>query len=198
MTDPDIHDYSRLDAYMRARRRVALLSASWKPLLAGAVASLAVSAAIWVILPKISYREIEVPRVSYKDAEVPRLIPHDVQVDHVIPHDVPIDIPRIVAAPRSAEEFEGSQPFRDANIKGRFIGPFKNGFALDSGQTFVPVRVASGRVELAPDLRDDISRLTIGDPVYCAPAGAESLFECQAWHRGRVEAISVAPAGRPT
>lgn len=32
----EVHDTSRLDAYMRARRRVALLNASWKPMAAGA------------------------------------------------------------------------------------------------------------------------------------------------------------------
>ena len=71
MTDePDVHDYGRMDAFARSRQRVALLSASWRPMLAGAVASLAVSAAIWVVLPKVTYHDIEVPRISY--APVPK------------------------------------------------------------------------------------------------------------------------------
>jgi hypothetical protein len=202
MSDPDVQDFSRVDAYARSRQRVALLGASWRPLLAmtlaGAVGAGIIIAAVAVAQPRFAFREIVVPRISYTNTEVPRIVQRPVEVDHIVPHERVIEIPRIVTAPRSAEEFEASQPYRDATVRGRFAGPYGNGFKLDSGQTFVPVRVINGKAELAPDLRDDVTRLTLGDPVFCAPAGAESLFECQAWHQGKVEAISIVPAGRPT
>jgi hypothetical protein len=200
-------DTSRLDAFLAARRRATVLHAIWRPVLAGAVASLAVSAAIWVILPKFSYREIEVPRVSYKDAEVPRLIPHDVQVDHVVSHDVPIDIPRIVAAsptPRSPEEraFVGAEGWKDAVIKGRILCPDRNGFVLmtDEGeQSFYPARIGpGGKIELEPSVEDVVDPF-IDDLGYCRklPVGT---YECVALHKGREVIIRPTPivAGRPT
>ena len=135
----EIHDTSRLDAFMRSRQRVALLNAVWRPMLAGALGAALMIAAVYVTLPKLSYREIEVPRVSYKDAEVPRIVPHDVTVDHVVPHDVPI--PRLVpaapeasaAAPRTPEErrFEDGKDWQSSTIRGRIVREEPpNGFVL--------------------------------------------------------------------
>ena len=55
----EIHDTSRLDAFMAARRRAMVLHAVWRPMLAGAAGAALVIAAVWVTLPKISYREID-------------------------------------------------------------------------------------------------------------------------------------------
>jgi hypothetical protein len=193
----EIHDTSRLDAFLASRRRATVLHALWRPMLAGAAASLAVSAAIWAVLPRFEVRNVEVPRISYRDAEVPHIVTRDVTLNNPVPHDVPIDIPRIVTAPRSAEEFEASPAFRDAGVHGRFAGPDRNGFRLDSGQTFYPARLVNGQPELATDAKDDVSRLAIGDPIYCAPTVPAGLYNCHAFHRGRIEEIAVLPTGRP-
>jgi hypothetical protein len=179
----EIHDTSRLDAYMRSRQRVALLHAVWRPMLAGAAGAALVIAAVWVTLPKLSYREIEVPRVSYKDAEVPRIVPHDVTVDHVIPHDVPIDIPipRIVpetsaAAPRSKEAFVASPEYRAAELSGRIAGSDgANGFLFEDGRRFTPARLGpDGKIEydrqgvrrrLGADRRPRVLRASAERPV---------------------------------
>jgi hypothetical protein len=51
----------RVDAFMAARRRAAVLHAAERPMLAGAAGAALVIAAVYVTLPKFSYREIEVP-----------------------------------------------------------------------------------------------------------------------------------------
>jgi len=165
-------------------------------MLSGAAGAALIVAAVYVTLPKVSYREIEVPRVTMRDVTVPNIVPRDVTVDHVVPRDVTIEIPRIAAAPRSAEEFENSPAYRDAGIHGLFAGPDGNGFQLDSGQTFHPARFVAGKVELATNAMDDVSGLSIGDPIYCAPAEPTGLYSCHAWHRGKVEDIVVIPVGR--
>jgi hypothetical protein len=113
MSDDEIHDMSRVDAYARSRQRTAFLGAVWRPMLAGAAGAALVIACVWVVLPKVSYREIEVPKVTMRDVDVPKVtmrdvtadhvvpkdvevqvdrgVPHDVPVDHVVPHDVPVD-----------------------------------------------------------------------------------------------------------
>jgi hypothetical protein len=201
----EIHDTSRLDAFMRSRQRVALLNAVWRPMLAGALGAALMIAAVYVTLPKLSYREIEVPRVSYKDAEVPRIVPHDVTVDHVVPHDVPIDIPipRLVpaapeasaAAPRSKEAFVASPEYRTAELSGRIAGAYGNGFRFEDGQTFSPARIVNDRIEQNEDVFDDISGL-IGAPAYCSPL-PNTLYVCRAWREGRgVVDIPVRPVPR--
>jgi hypothetical protein len=200
MANEEVHDTSRLDAFLASRRRATVLNAVWRPMLAGAVGASLVVACVYVTLPKVSYREIEVPKVTMRDVVVPNILPHDVEVDRVVPHETIIEIPKIVTTaepPQSPEAFIDSAPFRSATIKGRFAGPDRNGFRLDNGQVFYPARSIGGRVELATDMLDDVSKLTIGDPIYCAPMAPEGLFECQAWHRGRVERIEAIPVGRP-
>ena len=94
----EIHDLSRVDAYARSRRRVAFLGAVWKPLLAGGVGAAIMAAtvmgSVWVILPKISTREVVIDRV----------VQHDKPFDVYIPHAVPFDnyVPTPAAAPVAA------------------------------------------------------------------------------------------------
>jgi hypothetical protein len=114
-----IHDHSRVDAFMAARRRAMVLHALWRPLAAGAIGAALVIGAVWVTLPKISYREVEVPRVTMRDVTVPNIVPHDVQVDHLVPHDVEIDIPRIATplpGTPSERAFVGTEGWRDAVV----------------------------------------------------------------------------------
>jgi hypothetical protein len=53
-----------------------------------------------------------------------------------------------------------------------------------------------GKVDLATNMLDDVSRLTIGDPIDCAPIAPEGLFRCQVFHRGKVEEVEAIPVGR--
>ncbi len=193
MTDelPEIHDTSRLDRYMAARRRAALLNASWRPMLAGAVGAALVIGAVWVTLPKISYREIEVPRVTMrdvevpaivtKDGEVPRIIQRDVTVDHIIPRDVEIAAPpREVskAAPvtpreRTFTEFGG---LAGLVVRGRIIRPDGNGFVLATPQAgeqkFYPGQIGlGGKVEPNPAVKDVVDPCIGSSPAMnCAAA----------------------------
>ena len=47
----EIHDTSRLDAFMAARRRAMVLHAVWRPMPDGAAGAALVIAAVWVTLP---------------------------------------------------------------------------------------------------------------------------------------------------
>jgi hypothetical protein len=42
----DIHDTSRIDGYLRARQKIALLNASWRPMLAGPIGASLIIAAV--------------------------------------------------------------------------------------------------------------------------------------------------------
>src|SRR5271157_3840222 len=75
----EIHDHSRVDGYLRARQKVAFLHAVWPPMLAGAAGAALVIGAVWVVLPKVSYREVEVPRVTLRDVEVPKITMRDIE-----------------------------------------------------------------------------------------------------------------------
>jgi hypothetical protein len=196
----EIHDHSRVDAFMAARRRAMLMHAAWRPMAAGAAGAALVIAAVYVTLPKFSFREVEIPRVSYKDAEVPRIVPHDVTVDHVVPHDMPIDIPipRAAAAPRSKEAFVASPEYRAAELSGRIAGSDgANGFLFEDGRRFTPARLGpDGKIETTDKVFDDVSGL-IGAPAYCEPQPS-GLFVCRAWREGSgVVDIPVRPVIRP-
>ncbi len=85
----EIHDLSRVDAYARSRRRVAFLGAVWKPLLAGGVGAAIMAAtvigSVWVILPKISTREIVIDHVVQRDKAFDVYVPHDKPFDNYVP-----------------------------------------------------------------------------------------------------------------
>jgi hypothetical protein len=186
----EIHDTSRLDAFMAARRRATVLNALWKPMLAGGLASLAVSAAIWVVLPKISYREIVVPRVAMRDVTVPNIVQRDVQVDHVVPRETIIEIPRIVSVTPTEKRFLDSPEFAAAPMRGRIVQPRHDGaLSFDDGQDYAPTD---------PGKAAD-SGPFIGLWGYCAPTADKTIFHCFALLRdGTVVPVPQKPAGRPT
>jgi hypothetical protein len=201
----EIHDHSRVDAFMAARRRAMLLHAVWRPMLAGAAGAALVIACVWVTLPKVSYREIEVPRVTMRDVTVPNIVPHDVTVDHVVPKDVEIAIPHIATAPaaepRSREEqkFTESEGWRSSTIRGRILRKESpNGFVLatDAGElTFFPARLGpDGRPTPNPGMRDAVEHF-LGDLGYCSPLPA-GAYHCVALHAGVEIEIPQVPIGR--
>jgi hypothetical protein len=155
-----LHDTSRIDSFMAARRRAMVLHAVWRPMLAGAVGAALVVAAVWAASPKLHFNVIEVPRVTLKDVIVPNVIQKDVTVDHVVPHDVPVDrlvppTPRPVAeAPKPPAPPEVSAPpatpaekkftqrpeYESADYKGRLVYD-KDGFIrFDNDRFFFPPR----------------------------------------------------------
>lgn len=187
----EVHDRSRVDAYARSRQRVAFLSAAWRPMAAGAVGAALVIAAVWVTLPKISYRDIEVPRVTMRDVTVPNIVPRDVSVDHVSPKYVEIDIPRIVAAaPRSPaeREFISRPEFETAQFKGRLVADPDGLIRFDDGAVFVPVKLDPATGHLTQD--HDAAYVTApywGDLAFCnAIPASDHQFRCLAIHRDAV------------
>jgi hypothetical protein len=203
--DPTIHDLSRVDAYAASRRRIAVFNASWKPALAGAAASLAVSAAIWVVLPKFSTREVVVDHVVQKDVTVDHITPHDVVINNVIPRDVVVDIPRIVtpsplARTPAEQSFTSTEDWRAADVRGRILREDRNGFILatDEGEKpFYPAKIGvGGKVEFDPSLKDVVTPF-LGSLAFCRPTPI-GVYQCTALaHDGREVAIPEVPIGAP-
>ena len=124
MTD-EVHDHSRVDAFMAARRRAMVMRELWKPTLAGAAGATLIIAAVAVAQPKF----------VMLDVTVPKIVQRDVTVDHIVPRDLEIDIPRIVTAPskdtpRDADEtrfaakpeYQEARPITDASSPRRAVG----------------------------------------------------------------------------
>ena len=191
MSDPEIVDRSRVDAYATTRRRAMLLHSVWRPLLAGAVGAALVMGAVWIVLPKVTYTEITVPRIAYTDATVPNIVPHDVTVDHIVPHEVPIEIPRIVTVTPTEQRFLESPAFADAPMHGRIV-PSRSERALsfDDGTDYTPT---------LPGMAADAAPL-LGLWGYCsATDAAKTIFHCFALLRdGTVISVPQRPVGRPT
>ena len=210
MTDeaPPVHDFSRVDAFVAARRRTAFLHALWRPMLAGAAGAALIVGAVYVTLPKFSYREIEIPRVTLRDVTVPNITMRDVSVNNIIPKDVVIEIPRMVESrsptpspeARTPDErrFASTKDWSEAIIRGRILRPDRNGFVLmtdDGEQSFYPARIgADGKPELDSSAEDIVAPF-IGDLARCnkLPVGT---FECVALHGGEEVFIRQTPIGR--
>ena len=148
MTD-EIHDHSRVDAFMAARRRAMVLHSLWRPLLAGAVGAALVIAAVAIAQPRFTTREVIVDHVVQKDVRVDHLVPHDtiIEVPHIVPKDVEIPIPRVVEATPTPTTVAGRTRVRRLGSLARSCraGPDparrRNGFDLvgeDGSETFSP------------------------------------------------------------
>ena len=192
MSDEEIHDRSRVDGYARNRQRVAFLSAVWRPMLAGAAGASLVMLAVWIVLPKISYREVIVPAVTMRDTVVPNIVERDVPVDHVVPHEtvIEIPIPRVVTVSPTEKNFIDSPAFANAPMHGRIV-PSRSERALsfDDGNDYTPT---------LPGMAADAARF-VGLWGYCSPIGATDRFHCFALLRdGTVVSVPQRPLGRPT
>jgi hypothetical protein len=188
-----------------------LLHAIWRPMLAGAAGAALVIACVWVTLPKVSYREIEVPKVTMRDVTVPNIVPRDVTVDHLVPKDVEIDIPRIARAPETSavaprtpaeRRFEDGKEWQDPSVvvRGRIVRQDGRGFVLatDEGETsFFPAKIGpDGRPQPNLAVRSVVAPY-LGDLCFCSrlPAGT---FHCVALHDGAETEIRQIPIPGPT
>ena len=191
MSDEPIVDTSNVTEYLRSRRRVAVMNSMWRPVLAGAVASLAVSAAVWIVLPKFSVREVVVDRVVQRDVTADHVIPRDVEINNPVPHEVPIEIPQIVLT-RSPQEsaFANSRDFADAPMRGRIVpSRGERSLSFDDDHDYVPTN---------PRMAADAAPF-VGDLGFCSKIpGDEEHFHCVALHGGKIVPVRQRPVGRPT
>lgn len=99
MTDeiPEIVDRSRVDAYAATRRRTMFMHSLWRPMLAGAVGAALMMGCVWIVLPKVSYREVIVPAITMKETEVPKVTMRDVTVPNISMK--PVEVPSIAMKP---------------------------------------------------------------------------------------------------
>lgn len=101
MSEEEIHDTSRLDAFMAARRRSMLLHASWRPALAGAAGAALIIAAVWVATPKFVVREVVVDHVTPHDVPFDNHVPVEKPFDNYVPHETPFTLPVPTLGPQA-------------------------------------------------------------------------------------------------
>ena len=205
----EIHDMSRVDAFMASRRRAMFFHSVWKPMLAGAVGAAIMSAAVigsvWVILPKISTRDVVVDHVVPHDVPFDNHTPQDKPFDNYVPHTKPFDPPvpapkPLAAAPpemgpqspyaaKTPEEnkFVDQPEYKTAKFHGRIVKS-RDGHELsfEDGTNFWPRHwdEASGRVINDPD-KVISSDQFIGDLGMCVPRKNEgTMNDCVAMHNG--------------
>jgi hypothetical protein len=207
MSDDPIIDTSHVDRYLRSRHRVEVMTAMWRPMAAGALGSLAVTAAVavavWALAPRFEYRTVEIPKVSYAPVEVPRVTMRDVTVNNLVPHDLPVEIPRIVeplARTERERAFASSPEWSAADVRGRILREDRNGFILatDEGEKpFYPAKIGvGGKVEFDPSLKDVVTPF-LGSLAFCRPTPI-GVYQCTALaHDGREVAIPEVPIEAP-
>ena len=202
----EIHDMSRVDSFMASRRRAMFFHSVWKPMLAGAVGAAIMSAAVigsvWVILPKISTRDIVVDHVVPHEVPFDNHTPQDKPFDNYVPHTKPFDLPVPTPGPQASaatpltpadapqtpaeKKFSDRPDFAKADIRGRIIHSV-DGTALsfDTGKNWYP----TDKTKVAD------AEPFIGDLAYCneKPAGS-GKFYCFASHDGKVISVPQKPA----
>ena len=134
----EIHDMSRVDPLWPRLRRAMFFHSVWKPMLAAlseqTLMTAAVIGSVWVILPKISVREVVVDHVIQHDVPFDNHTPQDKPFDNYVPHnkpfDLPVPVPKPVAsaapmgpdspyAPRTPDEkkFTSNPEYKDATYR---------------------------------------------------------------------------------
>ena len=148
----EIHDMSRVDSFMASRRRAMFFHSVWKPMLAGAVGAAIMSAAVigsvWVILPKISVREVVVDHVVPKDVPfdlpVPQTKPFDNYVPQAKPFDVPVPTPQAALPPKPVADATASHPCGAEVRQSTRIRPPSIKVGWSTTETASPVRWRQG------------------------------------------------------
>jgi hypothetical protein len=197
MSDPEIHDRSRVDAYAATRRRAMLLHSVWRPMLAGAVGAALVIAAVAIAQPRFTAREVVVDHVVEKDVAINNPVPHDVPINNPIPHDVVIEVPQFETPAERA--FTERPEYQDAPYHGRIVASRGHGaLSFADGKDFFPAHwdAATSQSVLDPE-RAFASEPFVGDLGMCRQDLGTSLWMCTALHNGR-EAPIVHKLGQPT
>jgi hypothetical protein len=195
MTDgPELHDFSRLDAHMASLRRTALLHASWRPALAGAVGASLIIAAVWVAMPKFTVREVVVDRVVPRDVPFDNYTPRNIPFDNFVPHNAPGPVAANPPTPRSdapktpaEKKFTETPAYKRAIYRGRIIKS-RDGLALSfaGGRDFWPYHWddATGTSVPTPGRAID-SDPFVGLLGLCVPRREHpELWECRALKDG--------------
>jgi hypothetical protein len=211
-----VHDESEVtrlqDFYARQRElevraiaRAAVLHASWRPLLAGAIGAALVVAAVYVTLPKFSVREVEVPHITLKDVEVPHIVLKDVEIPRAIVKDVeprrPAMGPQAPYAARTPEEnrFVEQPEYKTAKYHGRIVKS-RDGHELsfEDGMDFHPAHWDDAARKIVWDPDDVIeSDPYIGDLGMCVPEkGHPGMWGCTTMHNGQVVQVTGPTPGR--
>jgi hypothetical protein len=190
----------------------------WKPMLAGAVGAAIMAAtvigSVWVILPKISTREVVVDHVIQHDLPFDNHTPQDKPFDNYVPHsqpfDLPVPAPKPLAsappmgpdspyAPKTPDEkkFTSNPEYKDATYRGRIVKS-RDGKALsfEDGRNFSPSHWddATNKPVDDPNRAFDSEDL-VGDLGMCVPSKEHTeLWECSAMHDGQVVRVHGKPA----
>jgi len=182
----EIHDTSRLDAFMAARRRAMVLHAVWRPMLAGAAGSALVIAAVWVTLPKISYREIEGAEGDDARRRGAQHSPARRDRGSCGAEGRRDRHPAHHRRTPAEKAFIDSKAYADAPMRGRIVpSRSKRALSFDDGQDYVPT---------TPDMAADAAPY-VGDFGLCSRiAGDEEHFHCVALHNGAIVSIPQKPA----
>ena len=198
----EIHDMSRVDSFMASRRRAMFFHSVWKPLLAGAVGAAIMSAAVigsvWVILPKISVREVTVDHVIQKDVPFDNHVPQEKPFDNYVPHAKPFDLPKPVASAPPAtpaeQKFVNRPEYESAEYKGRLVYD-KDGFIrFDNDRTFYPPKHDPRTNESLDEVDSDVMYDTapfLGDLAFCNKIPASKhQFKCLVIHNDIVNDLA--------
>jgi hypothetical protein len=203
----EIHDTSRIDAFMASRRRAMFLHSMWRPMLAGAAGAALIIGAVWVASPRLHYNEIEVPRVTLKDVIVPNVIEKDVAVPNIIQKDVVVDHvvtlqPQVNTAPigpdspyaaktPDEDQFVNTPEYKDAIYRGRIVKSV-DGRALSfaDGRKFWPSHIdpKTGEPAIVNNMTFDSDAL-VGELGMCVQDKGNKLWACSAMHDGKVIGI---------
>jgi hypothetical protein len=196
-----VHDDSEVtrlqDFYARQRElearaitRAAVLHASWRPLLAGAVGAALIIAAVYVTLPKFSVRDVTVDHIIPHDVEVPHIILKDVEMQGpAVKHPAPDMGPRAPYAAKTPEEnkFVDKPEYKNATYRGRIVKS-RDGHELsfEDGMDFHPAHWDDAARKMVYDTDAVIlSDEFIGDLGMCVPQrGHGEMFDCVAMHNG--------------
>jgi hypothetical protein len=193
----------------------AIFHSVWKPMLTGAVGAAIMAAtvigSVWVILPKISTREVVVDHVIQHDVPFDNHTPQDKPFDNYVPHpkpfDVPIPAPKPVAeaapptmgpdspyAPKTPDErkFTQTPEYKTAEYHGRIVkSPNGRSLWFEDGKNFSPAHwdEHTGESTDDPDMAFD-SEPFVGDLGMCVEErGHKNLWDCTAMHNGVVTPI---------
>ena len=212
MNNPiEIEDHTRVDKFMQARRRAMVMGQIWKPMGMGAVGAALVISAVWVILPKISYREVVVPSISLKPITVPDVTMKPITVPEItlkpvalpLPQTTPTPTPPPVAAdaPKTLAEqkFLNRPEYKAALYHGRIVKSI-DGKALSfaDGNNYWPALWDALEHDWATNTSDINKKFVtdpfIGDLAACAHLpGRNDLVVCHALHNGEEVNIVTQP-----